>query len=310
MTSKNISPFLLGFSGACVGALVLFADLPWWNASARRFASRPEFLVWGFFVCAQAAAWALGSVSVSRSLRDLWEARRGHRVEIVGGAIAFTVLVVVLLLISSLQGNTYPLPHHQAKAIVLTSIAYCVALGSAVGMWLIYAELDGLLPGATNARLPGRSADDRAHDDMSAVQIDRFLRLREHLRRLLAVQGVILGGGILATGALRNAILANHPSARFPQESVLVYGAFLSGLMFLVYVPTYARLLNVGRCWRDSVFPVLAPTSTGWRERYEQRTTFEELLGLHIDTASSLRAGVVILTPLAAAITGTLLGAS
>lgn len=311
MTSKNVSPFVVGCAGACLGAVVLFADLPLWNGEARRFASRPEFLIWAFFVCAQAVAWALGSISVSRSLRDLWGSRHGHSRELVTSAVGFTALVVVLLLVSSIQRNVYPLPHHQIKTVILTFLAYCVALASALGMWLIYAELQQMPSDNTMFRpSTGSPGDAQTNETIDDHGIARFLRLREHLRSLLAIQGLILGGGILATAALRNAILATHPGATFSQESVLVYGAFLSSMMFLVYVPTYARLLHVGRSWRDTLLPVQAPTSTGWQKRYEQRTAFEDLLGLQIDTVSSLRAGVVILAPLAAAITGTLLGAS
>ena len=49
--------------------------------------------------------------------------------------------------------------------------------------------------------------------------------------------------GTLARGASRHAFFAAGGSpADFPPEYVLLHGAYFTGLLALVYVPTYTRL--------------------------------------------------------------------
>ena len=125
----------------------------------------------------------------------------------------------------------------------------------------------------------------------------------------------MIGAAVLATGGLRNAVLAYSASpgahaVDFPREFVLMYGIFYSAVLALVYVPTYARLSEVGRAIRDRSLPAPEMTDQSWTRRYEARTRADEFLQLGLSTSQSFRAGVAILTPLAGSLLGLLIGTS
>jgi len=168
-------------------------------------------------------------------------------------------------------------------------------------------------------RLAREAASGGAHERAIAD----FALLREHLQRLLAIMGAIIGAAILATAALRNAIVAfadrvtMHPwqfpgivghagfPPAFPSEQVLIYGAVMSIVLALFWAPIYALLITVGTALRDATIEGRKDGESlpDWDER---RARYGEFLGLEATTMTSFRAGVAILTPLASALLGLL----
>ncbi len=117
--------------------------------------------------------------------------------------------------------------------------------------------------------------------------------------------------GTLAKGASRHAFIAARGNpADFPPEYVLLHGAYFTGLLALVYVPTYTRLVAAGGDILDSVFPVTAPGVELSRlaEWQSNRKSLEELLQLRTGALDNLRASVTILAPLASGTVSVLLG--
>jgi hypothetical protein len=133
-----------------------------------------------------------------------------------------------------------------------------------------------------------------------------LLVLREHLQRLLTLEGAILGVGVLAAAALRNAVLAAEPALDFPKELVLIQGAGFSMFIALIWAPTYGRLVTVAARLRDSAVGSRAEGET-WADWHKRRQGFDEFVGLGSATAS-FRSGVAIFTPLASSLVGLLLG--
>ena len=115
----------------------------------------------------------------------------------------------------------------------------------------------------------------------------------------------------LAKGALRQAYLATggNPSA-FPSEFVLLQGAYFTGLLALVYLPTFTILAALGADLVESAYPVTAP-NLDWDNlsRWQaNRKSLEEILQLQSGAVDNLRASVSILAPVATSVITVLLG--
>ena len=142
-------------------------------------------------------------------------------------------------------------------------------------------------------------------------KIEVLLDLRAYLQRFITLLGAMVTLAALAKGALRQAILATGGNAsEFPPEYVLLQGAYFTGLLALVYIPTYSILAAVGADLVDSVYPVTAP-DLDWDNLSEwqaNRKSLEELLQLRSGAIHNLRASVSILAPVATSVVSVLLG--
>src|SRR5918996_2116660 len=76
-----------------------------------------------------------------------------------------------------------------------------------------------------------------------------------HILRFLSVAGAVIGLAVLAAGALRKATVPEFVADRaFPQEGILLYGAFFTALLLLVYVPAHLALKRLGLLIREHYF--------------------------------------------------------
>jgi hypothetical protein len=116
----------------------------------------------------------------------------------------------------------------------------------------------------------------------------------------------------LSKGAVRQAILATGGSAAaFPPEYVLLQGAYFTGMLALVYIPTYTIFANIGGDLIEATYSVTDP-GLDWDRLYrwqENRKSLEELLQLRSGAVSNLRASVSILAPVATSVISVLMGA-
>jgi hypothetical protein len=290
---------LFAVAGAVVGFAIFYVDWPF-GAEASPFTATGQYRLWVLIICAQTALWGAASIPIWASIRAYSAHWPGHKREIATAVGLLALLVLGFVIVSALRSGLrldYPLPHHRWKVGLISVLGSIVALAGAVGVVLVHSAL-----GSVPTR--GRSGAD---------QIGDFLRIRADLHRLLTIEGAILGAAILSTGALRNAILAyGHDANRtysFPPEYVLLYGAYFSAVLALLYAPTYSRLLSVGGQLRDSFFPLQSPRMETWSDWYDKRKRLEELLKLEVTAGESFRTGVAILTPLASGLVGLLLHA-
>jgi hypothetical protein len=290
----------LGVGGGLLGLAIIFCDY-WWSKPPGSYTGTGEFKLWLFLSVVQPAIWGAALVplwSILRSLRQHWAPNKR---EIVATSAVFAALVLSFIVGStSLSPIPNPLPHFQAKLLVLSLLAAAVGIAGAVGISLVHAALEGFA---------GREGS-------AETLLADYLRLREQLRRLLAIEGIIIGAAVLASGALRHAVLSYAPSANvhflepgmFPPEYILIYGAYFSGLLVLLYAPTFNRFLAVGRALRDRYASLGPPDSEGWSAAYDRRRKLEDLLELGMTTTGSFRTGVAIFAPLASGFLGLLVG--
>jgi hypothetical protein len=283
----------LALFGAALAFAILYIDYPF-PRDAHKFTESGPYFLWLVLLCGQMALWMALLPTLTRAVREFEAYWPKNRAMVSGVTTAFALLVVLPIVIGELIHSTpeYPLPAHGVKIPVITFIAVVVALVGAAAVALVYAAMGDAF---------------KAKGSVAATEIERFFGLRASLVQLLAIEGAILGAAILATGALRHAVVALSGEAGFPKETLLAYGIYLSAVVALLYGPTYMRLLELGRHLRDRMVP-LDDSSPPSIDRLEQRQKLDVLLDLEVSASTSFRSGLLILTPLTTSLVGLLIG--
>ena len=291
------------------------------------FTSTPQFFFWLLVLGAQAAVWvvAIGPVGTT-----VWRRGRSLRSAGVLNATALMSLgLAALLLIGTTlglilskitvggsprnipSGDTWPLPDHATRVQPLVGFAVLVGVLAIIGLWLAGAALKEI------------------SKDRSAVELEGFVALRNELNMLLAIAGVIIGLGTLASGLLREAVLAtNHitlaeqppasqPSIRisdnpttsnidesgyrldipFDAQYVALYGLFFTVLLAVAFAPSFLALRAAGRSLRDHALPLPAPTDASFDEVEQRRRSLDDFLQTNLLALASFKAGIAILSP-------------
>jgi hypothetical protein len=120
-----------------------------------------------------------------------------------------------------------------------------------VEFWYVRAALEARFAGMGSVERP-------VHSVQEGLKV--VVGLRGDLQWFITRQGAMVALATLAKGALRQAFLATGGNpAEFPSEFVLLEGAYFTGLMALVYIPTYTILAAVGADLVESAYPVTAP---------------------------------------------------
>jgi hypothetical protein len=282
--------FLVVLGAVLVTCLVLFFD---WLSSppkSKSFVETPWFLIWAVLLCAQSALWAVLAPMVWTSIQTLrhryrfgWDTVR--RIAISSVVVAVLVGAFVYFAYRAVPG--YPFDHHKVKILVLTAAGFFVALSALIGLWLVEAAVAMPSFGGTLAE---------------------YLELRGRLQGFLAAAAAIVGAAMLATGGLRTAITSNVPGAKFPSQYSLYYGAYLSVVLLIAYLPAHLALRRVGEKLLDEYVPVPTAVPRSWSDWLSERGAVESLLQLDAAFGKSLQTGLAIATPFIGSAIGVLLG--
>lgn len=303
---EPFAPVLLVLLGALLACAVTFIDYPFgdWDYEAKDFVGRAETLLWFLFLFGQVGLWLALQPPAWRAFKAV-EAGGESKATVIGlGIIGVSVASAVYL--GSTVQVAYPLPGHGWKLAVVTTLGGVASAPAVLCVWRLHRVIARETADASWGTLAGYADEKNAHP------LAGVLSLRELLDRALVLLGLIVGAAILATGAFRNAVLAWHPPAGegqpevFPVEYVLLYGAFFTLLLALVYVPTYLKLQGAGRAIIAAYVPVDQETEEV-AEAYEKRQQLTILLRLDTSVASSFFAGAAIVTPLASSLLGAIL---
>lgn len=287
-----VSVFVLAGAGAIAAAWLLYlgADL---TPRSSAFVASPGFVVWGAVIAAQTAVWAVLTVPVWREAVALYRVTRPSWTI---WAVPALVLAALLLLVafSPAAEFDWPLVGQRWKSAVLTGTA---ALG--VGLPAIFAIClvqDGVRRHHRNGLTP--------------ADVTRAIDGRAQMRRLLGAAGAIIGLAVLAAGALQRAVVPDFvPADDYPPSAVLLYGAFFSGLLLLVYLPAHLSLRRFCFDIRDSYYPperMPAPTDPDFTTWLDGRSRLDALTGVNVGVAQQLQASLFILAPLLSAVLGAL----
>jgi len=299
---------VLDWAGFFVGLLIMTGDYIVAGRSMTHenwaFFESPKAMVWIFFVAAQFAFWANIVEPLWRwrsQLKRVYGIRDTHAIHLkLAAAVVFFAIPGFFLVYVVPDSN---LAHHDPKMALVNLFAVIVALIATGGIWYVRAAIEATF---------GRKGAAGRTLDSTQQKIDVVIDLRSHLQRFISLLGAMVALATLAKGALRQAILATGGSAtEFPPEYVLLQGAYFTGLLALVYIPTYSMLAAVGSDLVESVYPVSAG-ELDWSELSKwqsNRKALEDLLQLNVGAVHNVTASISILAPVATSVITVLLGA-
>lgn len=285
--------FLVGAAGFLLGIGLLLLGAGRSDLSDD-FVHTTGFAVWAATIGVQAAYWAVTVGPLWADLKDLWRRAASVRLAILALAVTLVLILMVLPYFSSAAQIDWPLWGHSVKTRTLTIIAgITVGVPALLGIALAQRELSELESGAV------------AQDDIAAA-----IQARTRILRFLSIAGAVIGLAVLAAGALRKATVPRFVADdSFPQEGVVLYGAFFTGLLLLVYAPAHVALRRFGARIRDHYFPLSrmpTPESDAFRGWLDRRTALESILQLNVSPSQQLQASLFILAPLLSAVITTL----
>lgn len=251
------------------------------------FTSKPQFLIWLFLFSLQFSLWVIIALPLFKEISGLMDHYKKNKLEVITTFISTILITAIYIIFFAFirLPKELPLAHHRLKVWPLTIIGLLIALLAATGIWLVHI---GVREIAKKSNPNKKSIED-------------YLKLRKQLKLFLSVVAVLLGLGTLTIGALRHSLIAYNPWLIFDAEVVLLYGAYFSFFMALVYVPTRVSFYSTGKHLSDSLFPMPDNLNT-WDTWYLSRKQFEDYLELNLNPKSEIQSLIAILTPFGSAL--------
>jgi len=270
----------------------------------RQFDVTPQYRLWALLICGQTALWAAIFFPLAASL-FLQRQIREH--VLTRGVLLKALSLLVFLAWVFFYSDGYKAPFegldrlhydHEGKLNFFNVLGGITALPALVGLW------------ATQAALKKQAALNGDAATKSAERVGDFLALRSMLELYLLAAGVIVGAATLATGALRQALIAVCPAAekQFMVQDVLGYGLAFSFLLALVYAPAHAQVVRTRSSLRDALVPLSKPGATSWDDWNKDRKAVGELLQANAGLFASFAGAVSIMTPLLGSLVSLLIG--
>jgi hypothetical protein len=294
MAGKPWTMMLLGIIGAAIGVAVILYPYPFLDidSDTKKFIMRPEFFIWLILNCIVTAFFAIITVPLWRSIIQLKRYFAGNKLEI---AMSLLLLLIAFIIVHLLPLIFIPEPidfpfQLVIKPWILLGFGFFIGLSAITGIWLVNVAI--------------KSSFDKNEEKEQHIQL--YIRFRRYLQQFLWILGVILGMAILTGGALREVVLT-LPNSYYPIEFVLAYGAILTFILILIYVPVYQSLVAVGNQLCDAFFKMPSPNSKSWADVYSKRKKLVELLQLGVASGQNRQSAIAILLPLLSGITSKLL---
>jgi len=240
---------------ATAAAIVLVAVGVRQTPDSAAFAAHIEYVTWATLAIGLVVVSVMGGVYCLPAWQDLharspWSARLA----------SYGVAVLVTFCYDASPPVVFRLFLQGKSSALYLSLFREIGLGLLIAVSTLPA-LSGLVLAAlllSRAQPPWGKAGGR-------VAITELSRIRGELQRFLAVSALVIGGNVLAVAAFRGAMLAHEPKLPLQPVVLPVYGAMMTGLLALLYVPAYlgrARRRNFGMCC-VRCRPMGGPTTTG-----------------------------------------------
>jgi hypothetical protein len=174
------------------------------------------------------------------------------------------------------------------------SRVFVSALPLSVGIWLVQIAV------RERFRAIHQSKDD----------IQFYISLREYVRQFLLALGVLLSLFILASAALRKALIATGTlnEQNYPPIYLLISGAYYTMIIALVYFPAYVSLVSTGNRILDAHFALPAPGEQTWTNTYAKRKELEKFLELKVTGEQQFVTNMTLLAPFVSSIFSLLVG--
>jgi hypothetical protein len=279
-------------------AVGAFALLGWGDEP---FAPTPELDVWMVLVAAQVAAWTifmgigirgLGALDTlfekwpsrrTLSSRRSWRQETGWFLALVYGTLS---LLLVLGYFADIR-NEPLLAWQEWKIPLLHVVAGIAAFPFFVGLkWIqLCAEEDTIW-------------------STTAADIERLKSFRRYLRTATAAMGTVVALAVVSTGALRTAVEAAEKTP-LPEEFVIIYGAFLSGVVGATYIYVFGSIEARGRSMLQVAVPLPDPdlaSADQFSAATKMRGELAQELELGGDPRTNLEGLIAVFAPLIGAL--------
>jgi hypothetical protein len=288
---------LLAAIAASGAALLLLRLGSGHTQASRRFAALPQFDVWVWVYAAEVGiAAALGIASLPAFL--LLARAAGRRATALAVA-AWPVLGGLVLLFGPQAVGNIPLWLADGRSIGINVIAGLFITPSFAGLLLVQARPPAL------ARETGSAVDEGSAGQL----IVELAWLRAAMLRFLATFATAITAGLLALGALRDAVLAaGTPAVRVPTLRLLTYGGVLTAITALIFVPAYVAWQERASELRDALHPV-PEDGRPTHDWFQARADLDALLATRASAGRVLATAFSVLAPLMAGVVSALLSA-
>jgi hypothetical protein len=131
------------------------------------------------------------------------------------------------------------------------------------------------------------------------------------MKRFLGLAGATIGLAVLAAGALQKALVPQFvPASRLPSSWVVQYGAGLTAVLFLIYLPAHLSLRRLCADLRETWYPTVGmprPTDDEFDDWLDGRRRLDGLTQFDMTLSQQLQAAVFVLTPLLSGIISSLI---
>jgi hypothetical protein len=272
--------------------------------------------LWHLLMIAQPVLSATALLAVAGDFRNphsVWPETRRERAVVVlctalacamnGSPFAAYALTRRSFLLPADMVTLLHVPDPEAKFPVLgLTHAVSVSLLTA-GMFCVHVQL---LQRLREYRARGEAAGPDGWDE----DLSWFQRRRSQLARLLVFSSALIGTATLSIGALRNLLNEARPFTPelIPASVVLMYGAYFTGILASVYLPTRRTLTEVGQVLADQLLRQSPRARMGWTDWTQERHAIRDHLGLQHTVLEDLLHGIAVLSPFVASVSSVLLG--
>lgn len=207
----------------------------------------------------------------------------------------FLLLLAALAVASPARELDWPLVGHHLKVWILTGTAAIgVGVPAIFGICIVQDQVRRHTPGA-----------------LDTSDIHLAVDARAQTKRFLGLAGAAIGLAVLASGALQRAVVPQFvQEAAFPPSSVLLYGAFFTTILTVVYLPAHLSLRRLCADLRERWYPITkmpSPADDAFGQWLDGRRRIDALTQFDQTVAQHLQAAIFVFTPLLSGILGSVI---
>ena len=279
-------------------ALGAFALLEWGDEPVT---PTSELDVWMVLIAAQVAAWTIfmgigiRGLGALDALFEKWPSKRSlasgkpWRKETIWFLVLVYGTLSLLLVLGGIAGirNPYLLAGQGWKIPLLHVVGGVAAFPFFVGLkWIqLYAEEDSIWSTTAN-------------------DVERLRSFRRYLRTAIAAMGTVVALAVVSTGALRTAVEAAGLTPP-PEAFVIIYGAFLSGVVGATYIYVFSSIEVRARSMLQVAVPLpdpALPSADQFSAATKLRGELAQELELGGDPRKNLEGLIAVFAPLIGAL--------
>jgi hypothetical protein len=259
------------------GAVLAWVPL---SSAALPFRATSTYPVWGFLIATVCGSCPLVWSHGRRALARL-PARRPFIREALGYGVFAVALIVTSLAVASVA---------YSRGRPVETLPYIAARFDIVYLAVVLAVAPGIMA-------MSRVGDVTRHGNVRAADLVAW---RAILQSQLAALGAVIALSTLTTAAFRTAILAAYPrhAQEFPVAGVLLFGAWFTGILALVYVPPSERLRRHAQALVDGAFPIPDQFDGDWQQQLQRRRDLTSALRIDETSQNSIQNALIIGGPL------------